>query len=265
MTFLQYELELRYRLDPPSERSAGWRSSVRDWCISTGPRRESARFSAQETVAGLRRQGASHQSLYFDGERGVKADPSCHCTQTAWRVWAAAAHVVFPPRTCRAPCCRRSTMPPSTERWCWPVKKWRDGRNSRLEPSALRAPDAFTAPRSMGPSGAHLPATLHDLAQAAQRITPAESGRLCPRREQALRTGRERARDYRGRRRQATASEYRDDGPPGHERARRGRVVRRHTAVSRPHRHGIRSREQAASVPGRTRERDASAPNLGRD
>ena len=52
-------------------------------------------------------------------------------------------------------------MLPSTERWCWPV-----------EPSALRAPDGFTAPRSMGPSGAHLPATLHDLAQAAQRDHP---------------------------------------------------------------------------------------------
>ena len=42
----------------------------------------------------------------------------------------------------------------------------------QLEPSALRAPDGFTAPRSMGPSGAHLPATLYDLAQAAQRDHP---------------------------------------------------------------------------------------------
>ena len=42
----------------------------------------------------------------------------------------------------------------------------------QLEPSALRAPDGFTAPRSMGPSGSHLPATLYDLAQAAQRDHP---------------------------------------------------------------------------------------------
>ena len=42
----------------------------------------------------------------------------------------------------------------------------------QLEPSALRAPDGFTAPRSMGPSGSHLPATLYDLAQAAQRNHP---------------------------------------------------------------------------------------------
>lgn len=39
----------------------------------------------------------------------------------------------------------------------------------QLEPSALRAPDAFTAPRSIGPNGAHLPATLFELAQAAER------------------------------------------------------------------------------------------------
>ena len=39
----------------------------------------------------------------------------------------------------------------------------------QLEPSALRAPDTFTAPRSMGPNGAHLPATLYGLAQIAQR------------------------------------------------------------------------------------------------
>ena len=42
----------------------------------------------------------------------------------------------------------------------------------QLEPSSLRAPDDFTAPRSMGPSGAHLPATLYELAQGAQRDHP---------------------------------------------------------------------------------------------
>ena len=42
----------------------------------------------------------------------------------------------------------------------------------QLEPSSLRAPDDFTAPRSMGPSGSHLPATLYELAQGAQRDHP---------------------------------------------------------------------------------------------
>lgn len=42
----------------------------------------------------------------------------------------------------------------------------------QLEPSALRAPDGFTASRSIGPNGAHLPATLYELAQTAERHRP---------------------------------------------------------------------------------------------
>jgi predicted ATPase len=38
----------------------------------------------------------------------------------------------------------------------------------QLEPSALRAPDAFSAPRTLAPNGAHLPATLYSLAQIAE-------------------------------------------------------------------------------------------------
>ncbi|MEO8596591.1 MAG: AAA family ATPase [Candidatus Solibacter sp.] len=45
----------------------------------------------------------------------------------------------------------------------------------QLEPSALRAPDGFTAPRSIGPNGAHLPATLYELAQTAEREHPGGS------------------------------------------------------------------------------------------
>lgn len=39
----------------------------------------------------------------------------------------------------------------------------------QLEPSALRAPDSFSAPRRIGPNGAHVPATLYELAQAGER------------------------------------------------------------------------------------------------
>src|ERR1035438_5692801 len=39
----------------------------------------------------------------------------------------------------------------------------------QLEPSALRAPDGFTALRTIGPNEAHLPATLYELAQTAER------------------------------------------------------------------------------------------------
>ena len=39
----------------------------------------------------------------------------------------------------------------------------------QLEPSALRAPDGFSAPRRIGPNGSHVPATLYALAQAGER------------------------------------------------------------------------------------------------
>jgi predicted ATPase len=42
----------------------------------------------------------------------------------------------------------------------------------QLEPSALRAPDPFTAPKTLSPNGAHLPATLYALAQASERQEP---------------------------------------------------------------------------------------------
>lgn len=44
-----------------------------------------------------------------------------------------------------------------------------------LEPSALRMPDGFTAPQTIGHNGAHLPATLNALGQAAERERPGAS------------------------------------------------------------------------------------------
>jgi predicted ATPase len=41
-----------------------------------------------------------------------------------------------------------------------------------LEPTALRAPDSLTAPHSIGPRGLHLPATLYALARSAERERP---------------------------------------------------------------------------------------------
>jgi len=44
-----------------------------------------------------------------------------------------------------------------------------------LEPSCLRAADSFTAPRTVSPMGANLPATLHSLAQLAEAAEPGSS------------------------------------------------------------------------------------------
>lgn len=46
----------------------------------------------------------------------------------------------------------------------------------QLEPTALRAPDSFTASHTIGANGAHVPATLHHLAQlAAQQSSGADA------------------------------------------------------------------------------------------
>ena len=50
-------------------------------------------------------------------------------------------------------------------------QEMRSWKMLHLEPSALRKPDSFTAPTSLGPDGAHLPATLYDLALRAE-LTP---------------------------------------------------------------------------------------------
>lgn len=42
----------------------------------------------------------------------------------------------------------------------------------QLEPSALRAPDGFSAPHSVGSRGEHLPSTLHFIANEAERVRP---------------------------------------------------------------------------------------------
>ncbi len=47
-----------------------------------------------------------------------------------------------------------------------------------LEPSNLRAPDGFTAPQRISSNGAHLPATLHSLAQSSERDDPGSSADL---------------------------------------------------------------------------------------
>jgi predicted ATPase len=50
----------------------------------------------------------------------------------------------------------------------------------QLEPSALRAPDSFTAPRSIATSGAHMPATLARLAHLELHSPSGAAGRTPP-------------------------------------------------------------------------------------
>ncbi|WP_140853528.1 AAA family ATPase [Myxococcus xanthus] len=168
MTFLQYELELRYRPDP-TIKSAGtlmiahermvhvnrgdakahlgfhhkkaWRDSV------VQGRRTSPYISTEED------NGVAIVALHADSEGGKTGGrprrvPASSLPRTMLSsVNNAAEH--------------RTLVLARQEMMSW--------TQLQLEPSALRAPDSFTAPRSIGANGAHLPATLYELAQQAEQ------------------------------------------------------------------------------------------------
>ena len=172
MTFLQYELELRYRQDS-TVRTMGALEIVRERMVHINRSKAKNRLGfphkkawRDSVVKGRRtspyisteNEGEEETvvSLHADSVAGLgggrpRRVPAANLPRTMLSsVNNAAEH--------RALVLARQEMAGWTQ--------------LQLEPSALRAPDGFTAPRSMGPSGAHLAATLYDLAQAAQRDHP---------------------------------------------------------------------------------------------
>ena len=171
MTFLQYELELRYRQDS-TIRAMGALEIVREKMVHINRSEAKSRLgfphkkSWRDSVVKGRRtspyisteegEGGPVVSLHADSVAGLgggrpRRVPAANLPRTMLSsVNNAAEH--------------RTLVLARQEMAGW--------TQLQLEPSALRAPDGFTAPRSMGPSGSHLPATLYDLAQAAQRDHP---------------------------------------------------------------------------------------------
>ena len=172
MTFLQYELELRYRQDE-AVRTMGALQIVRERMVHINRSKARNRLgfphkkSWRDSVVKGRRT-----SPYISTENEGEGEPvvSLHTDSVAGlgggrprRVPAASL-----PRTMLS-----SVNNAAEHRTLVLARQEMAGWTQlQLEPSALRAPDGFTAPRSMGPSGAHLAATLYDLAQAAQRDRP---------------------------------------------------------------------------------------------
>ena len=172
MTFLQYELELRYRHDS-TIRTMGALEIVREKMVHINRSEAKNRlgFSHKKSwrdsvVKGRRTSPYISTEIEGAGEAVV----SLHADSVAGlgggrprRVSAANL-----PRTMLS-----SVNNAAEHRTLVLARQEMAGWTQlQLEPSALRAPDGFTAPRSIGPSGAHLPATLYDLAQAAQRNHP---------------------------------------------------------------------------------------------
>ena len=172
MTFLRYELELRYRRDS-TVRTMGALEMVREKMTHVNRSEAKSRLGfphkerwRDSVVTG--RRASPYISTETEGEN--EAIVSLHADSAAGlgggrprRVPAAKL-----PRTMLS-----SVNNAAEHRTLVLARQEMAGWTQlQLEPSALRAPDGFTAPRSMGPSGAHLPATLYDLAQAAQRDRP---------------------------------------------------------------------------------------------
>jgi predicted ATPase len=171
MTFLEYELELRYRPDA-TIRSMGTLEVVREkmthinrseararlgfphkkaWRDSVILGRRTSAYISTET-----QNGEAVVSLHADSVGGLgggqpRRVPAASLPRTMLSsVNNAAEH--------------RTLVLARQEMASW--------TQLQLEPSALRAADSFTAPRSIGPNGAHLPATLYELAQTAERERP---------------------------------------------------------------------------------------------
>jgi predicted ATPase len=166
MTYLQYELHLRYRADTPgrplggielvSERlvhlnrttarqQLGFPHSKR-WRESAIRGRRTSPYISTET-----KNGVNFVSLHADSAGGMTGGrprqvPASSLPRTMLSsVNNAAEH--------------RTLVLARQEMMSW--------IQLQLEPSALRSPDTFTAPHGIGANGAHLPATLYHLAHLA--------------------------------------------------------------------------------------------------
>ena len=174
MTFLQYELELRYRRDS-AVRTMGAPEIVRERMTHVNRSEAKTRLGfphekrwRDSVVTGRRTSPYISTETETEGENEVIV--SLHADSPAGRGGGRPRRVPAAnlPRTMLS-----SVNNAAEHRTLVLARQEMAGWTQlQLEPSALRAPDGFTAPRSMGPSGAHLPATLYDLAQAAQRDRP---------------------------------------------------------------------------------------------
>ena len=249
MTFLQYELELRYRHDSTIKTMGGleiFREEL--FHINKSDAKNRLGFSDHKktwrdsVVKGRRTSPYISTDVQSDGEAVV----SLHTDSTAGlgggrprRVPAASL-----PRTMLS-----SVNNAAEHRTLVLARQEMAGWTQlQLEPSALRAPDTFTAPRSIGPNGAHLPATLYRLSQAAQAKYPGGDRDVYARVANKLSQLVENVRSVTVDVDEKTAAlEYRDDRSPEH-RTRGKRLVRRNAALSGAYCYGVRPQEQAVAL-----------------
>ncbi len=168
MTFLRYELELRYRPDP-TLRGMGALEIVSESMVHVNRSEAKARigFSHKKAWRDSVVKGR-RTSPYISTERKDDAAViSLHADSAGelggGRPRRVPAHGL--PRTMLSSvnnAAEHRTLVLARQEMC----SW---TQLQLEPSALRSPDEFTAPRTVNPRGQHLPATLYGLVQSAER------------------------------------------------------------------------------------------------
>lgn len=171
MTYLRYELELCYRPDT-SLAATGALEIVREECrhINKADSRDSLGFdhkAAWRNTAVLGRRTSAYISTELEG--GVPV-VSLH-TDSAGGLGGGRPRKV---PAASLPRTMLSSASNATEHRTLVLarQEMSSWTQLQLEPSALRAPDGFTSPRTVGPNGEHLPGTLFELAQAAERDHP---------------------------------------------------------------------------------------------
>jgi predicted ATPase len=164
MTFLRYELELRHRPEP-GVASGGQIEIVRESMVHLNKTSAKKNLSFRHTKAWRDsvvkgRRTSPYISTNLGGIVSLHAD-------------AKHGHGGGRPRkipAARLPRTMLSSVNNAVEHRTLVLAKqemmsWFE---LHLEPSCLRSPDPFTAPRTVSPIGANLPATLYSLAQSAE-------------------------------------------------------------------------------------------------
>ena len=169
MTFLRYELGLRYRADA-SVRSIGTLEVVHESMvhINRSLAKQNLPFPHEKIWRDSVVKGRRSSAYISTEKEGDFSVVSLHADSIGGRGGGRPrrVHASSLPRTMLS-----SVNNAAEHRTLVLAKQEMTGwTRLQLEPSALRAPDSFNAPRTIGSDGAHLPATLYALAQAAERV-----------------------------------------------------------------------------------------------
>ncbi len=168
MTFLRYELELGYR-DDPSVRAMGKLEVRRETMvhINRSTAKSQLRFPHKKPWRDSVVRGRRSSDYISTEDKSGEAVISLHADTSGAKGGGKPRRALASslPRTMLSSVTNaaehRTLVLARQEMASW--------THLQLEPSALRAPDPFTATRSIASNGAHLPATLYDLSLRAER------------------------------------------------------------------------------------------------